>query len=90
MEVIAMARVEMEAIAANLRIQNALRKKLPPAGTKIVTAGMHGLVYRERGRQWVGPALLDRLRRKTVYVKYDKGNVKTFSASALREYHPPK
>lgn len=88
MEVIAMARVEMEAVVAHLRIQNALRNNLPPAATKIATAGMHVLVYREIGRQWVGPALVDLVEGKTVYVKDGRGNVKPFSASAVKEHHP--
>ena len=48
MRALSMARLEMETITAELRIQQALLKNLPPASKGVLQLGQEVLVYREK------------------------------------------
>lgn len=47
-QAISMAREEIETIVAGQRMRMALKRKVPPAATEIITPGQLVLIYREK------------------------------------------
>lgn len=65
------ARREMSTIAAELRVRQALRSKLPPATRYDIKPGDDVLVYREKEKEWLGPHRVTKIFEKEVYVDWD-------------------
>lgn len=82
MQAIATARSEMATISAKLRIQSALRAKLPPATSYNVSPGDQVYVFREDTKKWHGPYTVDSVYNKEVYLDVD-GTIKHFNISQL-------
>lgn len=61
-------RLEMASITAKLKIQHALRAKLPPAASYSVAPGDDVYVYKEKDKQWKGPFKVVRVFEKQVFV----------------------
>lgn len=64
----AKARDEMAKISAELRIQTALRSRLPPSTRYHLSPGDQVRVYRERSSRWEGPFTITKTREKEVWV----------------------
>lgn len=62
------ARKEMETITAELRIETALRAKLPPSTRYLIQPGNSVLVYCEKSRQYEEPYKVSRVCDKELYV----------------------
>ena len=60
------ARKEMETIAAELRMQQALRAQLPPATRYLIARGIKVLIYREKSKQYEGPYTVTKIIEKEV------------------------
>lgn len=82
MAAISSARSEMATISAKLRIQQALRSKLPPATEYIAHPNDMVFVFRERDKNWHGPFKVTKVDRKEVFVEID-GQVKHFNISQI-------
>ena len=82
MEALSYARNEMAAISAKLRIQSALRAKLPPATEYLVYPGDWVYVFRERTKDWNGPYETLRVTGKDIFVEID-GHEKKFNISQI-------
>ena len=89
MQAIALARSEMETVVAKLRITNALKRKVPPAATTMITPGSQVLVYREKEKQWVGPVIAKTVNGKTVHIQDHLGNLRPFSVTVCKPYLTP-
>lgn len=76
------ARREMSTITSRLRIQQALRAKLPPATRYLVTPGDRVFVYQERRKAWTGPYTVHKIHEKEVFVHVD-GALKHFNLSQV-------
>ena len=76
------ARNEMETIAAELRIQLALRSKLRPATKYLVEPGDLVLVYLEKTKRYEGSFTVTTVRDKEVHLKM-KGVEKHFNISQI-------
>ena len=76
------ARKEMETVTSELRVQQALRSKLPPASKYHVEPGDNVLVYRERTKRYEGPYTVKRVCEKEIYVEV-KGVEKHFNISQI-------
>ena len=86
MRALNMARLEMETITAELRIQQALRKNLPPASKVVLQPGQELLVYREKQNpNWTGPFKIIRLLDKQVFIDRHGTEVQ-HSVSQVRPY----
>lgn len=59
---------EMATITAELRIQQALRSKLPPATKYDIKPGDDVLIYREDDKEWMGPHRVTKMMEKEIYV----------------------
>jgi len=55
MAAVSYARKEMATISAKLRIQHALRSRIPPATEYLIEPGDNVYVFREKLEQWTGP-----------------------------------
>lgn len=71
MEAMELARLEMHSITAKLKIQKALRSKIPPASTYQVNVGDDVYVYKEKDKKWRGPFQVIRIFDKQVFVNRD-------------------
>ena len=76
------ARKEMGTVTAEMRIQQELRLKLPPATKYLVEPGDQVLVYREKGKQYEGPSKVVNVCEKEVHVQVN-GIEKHFNISQL-------
>ena len=86
MRAITMARLEMETITAELCIQQALLKNLPPASKLVLQSGQKVLVYREKENpHWTGPFKIVRLLDKQVFIDRNGTEVQ-HSVSQIKPY----
>lgn len=87
----AKARLEMQAIIAEQRINQALRSKLPPAASYAIKPGQQARVYREKERCWDGPFHVLRVKDKIITVRIGK-DAKQFNKSHVLPIpdHPDK
>lgn len=69
MNAMTIARKEMANITARLRIQKALKSKLPPATKYLINPGDQVYVYSEKSKHWNGPFPVTRTFEKSVWVK---------------------
>lgn len=90
MEIIAMARVKIEAITAELGVRKSLKKKAIGATMTTIMPGMQALVYREKERPWEGTALVESVEWKAPNVLDDAGKIKPFTMSAVKNYLSPE
>lgn len=68
MEAMNIARLEMANITAQLRVQQALKSKLPPATTYKISPGGQVYVHKEGAEKWVGPYEVTKTFDKVVFV----------------------
>lgn len=71
MKALESARTEYATIVAKLRIDRALRAKVPPASKYIIVPGDTVYVYREGSKQFHGPLPVLRVEDKQIYVKHN-------------------
>lgn len=82
MAALSLARNEMASISARLRIQQALRSKIPPATDYVVNPGNLVYVFRDNDRKWHGPYEVLKVYNKEIYVSVD-GVEKHFNISQI-------
>lgn len=78
------AKREMAMISNELRIQQALRSKLPPATKYDTKPEDDVLVYREEEKEWLGPHRVIKMMEKEVYVDWNgTGKEKHYNLSQV-------
>lgn len=82
MAAISTARREMATITAKLRIQTALRSKLPPATDFHLKPGEEVYVFREK-KGWTGPFKIIKIEGKQIYVNVNNESKKFHIAQTL-------
>ncbi len=88
MEAIKLAQAEMNSIIAERRVLAALTKKIPPAADRQYNLGEEVLIYDEKVKEWVGPAIVVDCTGRMVTVRSKDGKLRqTYNAFQVKPYY---